>query len=1079
MTFKIWRDESVVSAKSGLAKSNITYLPNGGYVVSWTDSLEGRIYLQRYDGAGQMDGARVAVDTAGNKQYDSEIQAYGSDGDFVVSWQESAGANEWSVKSRVFKADGTVQQTQTLATKQSLSDWDRPAVANKVDGGFVTAYPTSSGIQLSVHNEDGIILAAKSVGVVSTAKYVDVAAIGDDQFVVSYSISNKQYYRVMSLSGTSLTEVDLKATGMRSDVVALKNDAGIPTGNFVVIYNDGSTIRAKFDTISDTGVQITSQGLNQDDFVGATALRGGRVAVIFSEKVPRPNPNGRDDLGDIFVQIINADGTLPLGGKILINDLKLEEFSQQKAPAISEMADGRLAITWHDPTKGGSTIMTSIVDPRIAPVTVEGTERADIYYGSEHGVDSLYGFGGNDKLYGDAGDDILNGGADADLLNGGSGNDIADYFGSAGLAASLGGDFVNTGDAAGDKYESIERLHGTGSDDVLGGNAGKNYIFGFEGNDWLYGGAGAVGDTLDGGGGFNSVTFEYSEAGVGITLDLLENKSTGEAKDDVFININAFSGSNYADTLIGWNKYNEFRGLKGDDSLIGGSAHDYLDGGDGSDTLQGGGGADDFVGGAGTDFASYQNTTTGVTVSLVNSSQTNPSPNTEEAVGDTYNGIEGLISGSGNDILIGNNLDNILEGRAGADTLQGGDGNDTVSYAGSNAGVVVNLAAKSGSGGHAQGITKGDTYVSIENAIGSNFNDTLIGDAKANVLNGGGGIDTVDYSAAGGAVKVDLATGSGSGSEAQDDTYAEVENVIGSQFGDTLIGNGAANVLQGGNGDDVYYVSAGDVIIEGANAGNDKVFTDTHYTLGANLQDLEGTGGAALMLTGNELNNRITGNAAGNWIDGGVGADTMMGGAGDDVYVVDNVGDVVEDYLGNNTVVTSVQLDPNNLRGSFNITVADGFTFNVQGTNGNNVLKGNAVANTLKGNGGNDMIYGMLGNDKLYGGTGRDTFVFDTRLNKTKNVDKIYDFKSKDDTFHLDNAIFTKLGSGTAARPKKFKSDMFVEGKRAQDREDRIVYDKKTGALYYDKDGTGGSVQVKIATINNKTTLKFDDFFVI
>jgi Ca2+-binding RTX toxin-like protein len=120
----------------------------------------------------------------------------------------------------------------------------------------------------------------------------------------------------------------------------------------------------------------------------------------------------------------------------------------------------------------------------------------------------------------------------------------------------------------------------------------------------------------------------------------------------------------------------------------------------------------------------------------------------------------------------------------------------------------------------------------------------------------------------------------------------------------------------------------------------------------------------------------------------------------------------------------------------------------------------------------------MTGNDKLYGGTGKDTFVFDTRLNKTKNVDKIYDFKSKDDSFHLDNAIFTKLGRGSTAGVK-FKSDMFVEGTRAKDREDRIVYDKKSGALYYDKDGTGGSAQVKIATIVNKTKLYYHDFFVI
>lgn len=145
-----------------------------------------------------------------------------------------------------------------------------------------------------------------------------------------------------------------------------------------------------------------------------------------------------------------------------------------------------------------------------------------------------------------------------------------------------------------------------------------------------------------------------------------------------------------------------------------------------------------------------------------------------------------------------------------------------------------------------------------------------------------------------------------------------------------------------------------------------------------------------------------------------------------------------------------------------------------------NIIKGNANSNTLWGLGGNDTIHGGSGNDKLYGGAGsdKDVFVFDARLNKSTNVDKIYDFSSRYDAIHLESDIFTKLGRGSTAGVK-FKSDMFVEGTRAQDREDRIVYDKKTGSLYYDQDGTGSKAQVKIATINNKTKLYYHDFYVI
>jgi Ca2+-binding RTX toxin-like protein len=144
-----------------------------------------------------------------------------------------------------------------------------------------------------------------------------------------------------------------------------------------------------------------------------------------------------------------------------------------------------------------------------------------------------------------------------------------------------------------------------------------------------------------------------------------------------------------------------------------------------------------------------------------------------------------------------------------------------------------------------------------------------------------------------------------------------------------------------------------------------------------------------------------------------------------------------------------------------------------------NTITGNAKNNILSGLEGNDFLNGGLGNDQLRGGAGKDVFVFDTKLNKSKNVDKILDFKSKDDSIYLDNKVFTKLGSGTPSNPKKFKSDMFVEGTKAKDKGDRIVYDKKTGSLYYDQDGTGSKAQVKIATISNKEKLYFHDFFVI
>ena len=68
-------------------------------------------------------------------------------------------------------------------------------------------------------------------------------------------------------------------------------------------------------------------------------------------------------------------------------------------------------------------------------------------------------------------------------------------------------------------------------------------------------------------------------------------------------------------------------------------------------------------------------------------------------------------------------------------------------------------------------------------------------------------------------------------------------------------------------------------------------------------------------------------------------------------------------------------------------------------------------------------------------------------------------------SIYLDNAVFRKLGSGTLPRPKTLTQDAFHIGKRAGDAEDRIIYDKGTGYLYYDPDGTGSAAQVRFAKL--------------
>ncbi|QRM32041.1 hypothetical protein JO965_18195 [Microvirga sp. VF16] len=142
-------------------------------------------------------------------------------------------------------------------------------------------------------------------------------------------------------------------------------------------------------------------------------------------------------------------------------------------------------------------------------------------------------------------------------------------------------------------------------------------------------------------------------------------------------------------------------------------------------------------------------------------------------------------------------------------------------------------------------------------------------------------------------------------------------------------------------------------------------------------------------------------------------------------------------------------------------------------------VKGTSRADVLKGGTGNDVLYGGLGKDTLTGDAGQDVFAFDTRPNKKSNLDKITDFVVKDDAIWLDNKVFTKLGkAGSITKPTALKKGYFATDK-AKDKDDYVIYSKKTGILSYDVDGSGSKVAVEIAQLKKGLGLKATDFFVV
>lgn len=264
----------------------------------------------------------------------------------------------------------------------------------------------------------------------------------------------------------------------------------------------------------------------------------------------------------------------------------------------------------------------------------------------------------------------------------------------------------------------------------------------------------------------------------------------------------------------------------------------------------------------------------------------------------------------------------------------------------------------------------------------------------------------------------------------------------------------------------------------------------------SNFEKIQFQGGVTIDIgtSGNDTVNGTTGSdtlyglAGNDTLDGKAGADKMLGAAGNDTYVVDNVGDKVYETTtltgttnagGTDTVKSSVTFTLGNF--VENLTLTGSGVINGTGNTLANTLTGNTAVNTLTGGAGNDILTGGGGKDILFGGTGVDTFLFNSALSATTNVDTIrdYDVSGNLDKIFLDDDIFKALGTVTTTTA--LASAKFWAGTAAHDADDRIIYNKATGALYYDADGNGAGAQVQFAVIGTTThaTLAAGDFSVV
>ena len=279
-----------------------------------------------------------------------------------------------------------------------------------------------------------------------------------------------------------------------------------------------------------------------------------------------------------------------------------------------------------------------------------------------------------------------------------------------------------------------------------------------------------------------------------------------------------FTGTDGADTLQGsdWNDYLD--GGRGNDLLYGGKGNDTLYGGWGNDTLYGGKGNDTLHGGKKSESAGEGH---------VGSDTLYGGEGNDKLYAGFSSNFNRLYGGEGDDLLQGSYGEDYFEGGPGADRINGGgNSDDTISYAGSDAGVTINLRTGRGSGGHAEG----DRISGVEHVIGSAHNDRLEGDSSNNELTGGAGADTliggegrhdlISYAGSDAGVTISLRTGHASGGHAEGDTFSGVEAIDGSAHNDRLEGDSRPNYLFGNAGADTLIGGPGQDQMTGG-AGSD------------------------------------------------------------------------------------------------------------------------------------------------------------------------------------------------------------------------------------------------------------------
>jgi Ca2+-binding RTX toxin-like protein len=493
---------------------------------------------------------------------------------------------------------------------------------------------------------------------------------------------------------------------------------------------------------------------------------------------------------------------------------------------------------------------------------LEGSEGNDTINGGA-GNDTIWKGAGNDLLMGDAGNDLyrVDAATGRVIIDDASGNDTVDFGGEAGREIFTSDISSVAGIEAFDLVGSGNILHLTAARAISASGTGLFRVFGggadriiFDDTGWVRTGSSGGFDTLS------------NSAGNATVI-----ASTGLASSDIGSVIDAGDGNdtiiagNGADTIDGGNGSDIIAGFGGNDSILGGTGDDSINGGNGDDTVLRSHGNDLIQGGNGNDDLS------GAGRSRLFGGDGNDILKVELVEAGT------LMGDGGDDTLIGTPISLIAMG--GAFSMAGGEGNDSVTLGAS----YMTAQVTGGNGDDVLSVGAG-----VETVDGGAGNDTIIAHNTpvtfsdgADSYMGGNGIDLLSYEGLTNAtqgVTVNLAASVTSGSLGND-SLSGIENVLTGAGNDSVLGNGVANILSGGNGDDTLVGGAGaDTVLGGL--GND-------------------------LIQGGNGNARLAGGDGADTLVAGGGNETLLGGGGDDLYLMAASADadpIIDDASGNDTV---------------------------------------------------------------------------------------------------------------------------------------------------------------------------------